>query len=520
VAKQKPKTEQPGTDPKQLLQLIHARNDRESATSLFKFLEHVQIDCRPTPMPFGQVAEWWQKERDQWVVPAFEYVAGIRPLYTGPRNFWLGYSKGQDKTSYIGRNLSWLIAYSPRPLRAVCCASDKEQASVIYDAMVREAALNPWYAKRLTFKRDQVEGNDNGARVEILSSDAAGSHGRTPDLVICDEVTHWQSKELYDALTTALAKRGDHAISVIMTNAGFIGTWQWDIRNTAERLNGVDWFFKEQAPGTRLASWMTEAAINRAKETVTRSEGIRLFENTWQDPTENKELLVSPNDVVACIGEPQSPPPSARVVIGVDYGGTHDRTALCVVWWDGKKVHVIRLDCWQGSKDNEIQVDAVESWIRNRLAEYPRATVVFDRYQMLSVIQKLEREGRNVLRFEYRGGKNNFALAKTLRTLLQNHKIVFSETAGLCGGTTFASELKKLVIKPMVYGFRFDHSSTEFDDRSVAVGQAAMEALGGPPPPPPSRSPKPTEPASKSKSNLRSAFSNERFRDRGFFGLR
>ena len=508
------------TRPGDRLALLYAKADKESAQSLAKYLDWVLIDCRPEPQPFGTVAEGWQRDRNEWVVPAFEFVAGLNPDYSGPKNFWLGYAKGQDKSSYLARCLNWTLAYAKRPLRMYCCASDREQAEVIYDAMRREGDLNPWLAKHLDFKRNLVVGRDNGAKLDILASDAGGAHGKTPDVLICDEVTHWADSSLWQAMYSATEKRGGHCLTLILTNAGFLGTWQDELRQLAKQEHGKDWFFFEQPVGVKLASWMKGGKDSAARKFLTEFEARRLFDNEWLDPSLANERYLSPEEVEACVGEPRQPPREARVVLGIDYGGVHDRTALAAVWFDGRKVHVAELTCFQGSREDEVRIAAVEEWIEARLRKYPRCTVVVDRYQMVGTIQKLERRGADVRPVEYRGGKYNFSLALTLRHLIQNRKLVFAETAGLCGGETLAGELKRLVVKSMVYGWRWDHTLNGYDDKSTAVAVAAQEAYGQPPPPEPGRPPKPKdEELTPARPAPNSAFGSHPLSRRGLYGL-
>jgi hypothetical protein len=504
------------SDPRRQLELVYARNDLQSRGSLAAYLDCVKVDSRPDPRPFGQIAEPWQRDRNTWVVPAFEFVAGVREQYDGPKNFWLGYSKGHDKSSYIARNLNWAAAYARRPLRMYCCAKDSEQANVIYDAMKREAELNPWFAKRLEFKRNQVAGKDSGARVEILASDAAGAHGKTPDVIVYDELCHWDSRDLWDSLQTAKVKRGGYCLTVVATNAGYRGSWQHDIRNNAER--SPNWFFYEQPQGVQLASWMSADEIAAESENITEHEARRLFKNCWIDLSEVGLRFLSPDAIDRCVGCPLYPPAGARVVLGIDYGGVHDRTSLAAVWWDGERLHVFEMLCLQGSPENEVQIAEVSEWVEEKFRQFPDCTAVFDRFQLLETIQRLERAGRDVRRFEYRGGKQNHAMAVLVKNLVQNRKILFGEATGLCGGESLAGEMKRLVVRPMNYGFRLDHAANGFDDKTISVGMAATEAVDSDALAAPARGTKPKEPeAPRPRLHL---FSGEHFRRRELYGLK
>lgn len=462
------------------LDQINAEADRVSASSISEYLERVVIDCVPNPRRFGDVAEGWQRERNAVLTPIFEFVGGVRPDYKGPLHVWMGFSKGHDKTSTIARYLNWLAGYSKRALRVICAAKDREQSEIVRDVMDKESRLNKWLHDRLEFKRNVVEGKKNGTKIEFLTSDAGGAQGRTPDFIVMDELTNWDSSALFESLFSAVVKRAGHCGLAVLTNAGFLGSWQKELRDLAEKEHGRMWHFFEQKVGERLASWMTQEAINQASKFLTPSEARRLYRNEWIDPAEAGIKLFSPADVDACVGVPKEPPPGAQIFFGVDYGGTCDRTALAVLWYevDTMTVHVLKVDCFQGNPENEVRIADVEKWLELHWGLYPNAVAVIDTLgQLLGTAQKFEDEGMEVRRVQYRGGRTNALMCQCLRSLLTNRRMVFAINCGLTGTETLADELKRVVSKPMVYGERIDHKAGQHDDKTVAVGQAAMQAI-------------------------------------------
>lgn len=468
-------------DPRKLLELIYARNELESKRSLYQYLNRVVIDCRPQPAVFESVIEPWQKSRNDRLVPALEFVAGIRKEYQGPLNFYEGFGKGHDKSSYLARVLNYLLGFAPKKgLRLCCAAKDAEQAGVIRDCMLREAQLNPWIGKHLDFKQKNVQGTSNGSILQVLTSDAAGVQGSSPDVTVCDEISHWTNRDMFDALFNGAKKKQGYAAFVVLTNAGMLGTWQHGVKNIAEEYAGSLWSYFNQPEGRPMASWITPAALTEAKLITHPIEYRRLFLNEWVNLNEDRGVFRI-EDVDAAIGVPLDPPKEATVVLGVDYGLTNDPTALCTCWFDGTKVHVPELLRWKGTPESPIKAEKVEQWVVQRLRKYRKCVVVFDKYQLEPVIQRLEDQGHNVKRFEYRGGKQLFTLAENLRTLLQNRKLVFAADAGYFNGETFADELKQVIYRPMAYGYRIDHKATEHDDLTAAVGMAALEVVKHPP---------------------------------------
>lgn len=516
----------PPKESKRVLELLYEKLQRQSTQSLSAYLDSVVVDCVPDPKPFGQIREPWQEKRDEVLVPAIEFVSGIRD-YTGPMNFWFNYSKGHDKTSYLARLLNWMLAFAPRKeMRLYCGAKDAEQAAIVLDAMGKEARLNKWVGERIEFKKMRADSIVNGSQLQILTSDAGGNQGKNPDLIVADELTNWDSRDLFDSLYSGVGKRGDRTgrqrcAFVILTNAGTIGSWQDNVRQMAKSFSDDDWHFFEQQEGKPLAGWLAADAIEKQCRLMTKTEGDRLWRNRWTDPTEDNGAF-SPADVDACTGEPKRPHVNSEVFFGIDYAGVTDRTALCSMFFDGEILQVFDVKCWQGSHQSEVKIADIEAWLERQYSIYPNATAVFDKYQMLSVIQRFQLEKKKVEVFEYRGGKKNLAMLENLRTLLQNRKIRFAADAGThpYDGSTLASEFKEVLVKKMSYGLRIDHDSNKHDDRVIAVGMAALHAVSnwtGTAEPaasimrPQSR---PTE-----ESTTLSFYRNCNFKARGHFGL-
>lgn len=477
----------------------------ESGKGYLQFLHHVLVNSQPEARPFRKIAESWQWKREKVRAEALNSVAGLNPTYDGVRSFWLGCAKGNDKSTGVGRRLMWLLGFSKQPLQLYVCSGKEEQAAIVTAAMKMELDVNPWL-------KDYVEVSDytgkgrSGSELTIMPMKAATGQGIFPDYLVADELTHWQHDEgraFWNFIVGSVRKRR-MCVFEILTNAGHIGSWQWDLRNQIKAMaeQGQDWNFFEQPPKSRLASWMDEAAIERDGRLMDPGEKRRLLWNEWIDPGEEHGYLTLA-EAEACIdrsrGEKTHGKKGEVYYIVIDYGGVHDRCALAVLHpvRGTDRIEIDRMDCWQGSHDDPVPIDkgvregrSVEEWIDVALVNFPGATLIFDPYQMESLAQKYERRGRRVKRFEYRGGKSNYEMAQLLKNYVQNRKLSWSPDAGLLDGAeddTFAKELARLVKKPMSYGYRFDHEAGRHNDRSCAVGTALciivpeMPGLGGGP---------------------------------------
>ena len=483
--------------------LYDALADADAAGSVHAYLDRITIDSVP-PARFGVVAEPWQWDVYSPLYPALEALAGIRKGYTGPRCFWFGLPKGHDKTSQIGRLLNWLLAYSRRPLNCYCAAKDTDQATLITQSMAAERRLNPWLASRLGKGQMVVRGP--GGFLQVLTSDAGSNQGLKPDFVVCDEVTVWdrtRGVELWTALFSGMEKRPG-SVFVVISNAGVRNTWQHD-RFLEAQSDPDTWHFYAAQEGTQLASWMTPERVDKLRAQMLPSEGRRLFDNTWIDPGEESGYL-NRADVERCeqMGREMglvyrtTGEKNTRYWASIDYGPKRDRTALCVAHLNRDDVVIVdRLDVWQGSDEEEVQISKIRSWLADVDAGFGRPDLVLDPYQLLELAQD-EKRRRLVEVFEARGGKRTFELCESFRSQVVNHKIAWYPGAGTVSvngrNDTFADELVGLVLKEMGYGYRFDHTARFHDDRAVAVGMAALMCVNNPQPPWTAPTPIPNDP--------------------------
>lgn len=469
------------------LAVAYAVAERHSSRSMMDYLRHVVIDSRPEPMRFGLIAQPWQWEQARRIVPALEAVSGLRSDYTGPRRIWETMPRGHDKTSSIGRYLNHLLCWSKRKLRLYTAASDAEQAGLIVESMHREAELNPWIANRLQFASKTIRGK--GGVLTVLSADAASSFGKKPDVLIIDEITWWQKKDLFDAMFSAMEKMPGSVV-INITNAGVTGSWQWELLQ--EALASRKWSVFQVPPKTHLATWMSAEAIAGMRRMLTRGIAKRVIDNLWIDPAEEAEFLTR-EEINACADRGRDLTLAYRssgvygvdYVVGVDYGPRRDRTALVVLHHEKEangpgRIVIDKLDVWQGSPDAPIPIANVEAWLDDVAKQFHHPKIICDKYELEGTIQKFE-ANHDIERFEPRGGKRTYEMAATLRSLIVNRQLVWYAGAGdlvIDGGRveSFVDELCGLVIKPTPYGYRFDHEAKFHDDRAVAVGMAALYA--------------------------------------------
>lgn len=457
-----------------------------ASRSAFYYLDRVHIPLAGTPRPFGDVADPWQLEVAAPKAAAVDGLCGLSP-YHGPLSFLTILPRGHDKSSLEARFANFCIRFSRRRIDGYLCAADKDQARLILEAMRVEADLNPHMFGDLVIDKYKAEGPSG--RIQALASDYGSAAGLRGNLFICDEITHWKSDALWNMVVSGREKVHP-SLLIVISNAGFLGTWQDRVREAAK--GSADWRVFEREG--KICSWMSDDRVNALRAMLSPQEAARLFDNKWLDPAAEMdyldrafvELCLDPN----WRGHERKDGRSRYVVV-VDYGATKDRCALLVCHLDDDGVvRVDRLDVWQGSRELRVQIDAVDKWVDEQIDRYDPVAVVFDEHQMEASIQRQDKRpcnrGRDrIKRFRYRGGMGNLEIAQDLRVAVYGRKVRWHPAQGALvtpkGLSTVVDELAALVTKLMPYGYRFDHKSQQHDDRAVALGMGITEAIRHPP---------------------------------------
>lgn len=398
---------------------------------------------------------------------------------TSLRRAWIERPRGHAKTGDMAVQIAWALLFARRSLRGIAAAADREQAGLVADAVRTLCQANPSLCARLRFRQNVIDNPSNGARLDLISSDVASSFGLTPDFIICDELCHWQNEGLWHSLASAAAKK-PHCLLAVLTNAGSGRGWQWKVRETA-RLR-PDWHFSTldgcQAP------WIRADDLAEQRALLPPSVFDRLWNNRWQDAAGD---FVTAAEVAACrdavLHLQSRGRPGVRYFAAIDYAEKHDLTAAIVLHRETDRLVVDRLDVAVPTSDRPVLVAWVEDWIAKTAAAFGDVTFVADEYQLLGMLQSLERRYR-ILRFPFAAGKGNHELALLLRRLVVHRQIAWY--AG-CGARSddpaddLERELASLVVRESSQGMlRFDHPPGGHDDRAFVLAAATWLALNSP----------------------------------------
>jgi phage terminase large subunit-like protein len=292
------------------------------------FRQYLVIDADGTLRKLSKALDDWQAEDFHAVDPSLCRVVnpGNKQFENAISRHWWERPRGHSKTTDIAVAVIWLLFASQRKIKGVVGSGDKDQAKLVRDAVDSLLRLNPWLAQILTVQATKIVNTKTGSEVEILSSDAASSYGHLTDFVVLDEITHWNSRDLFDSLFSATAKR-KHCLLLVISNAGFRDTWQWELRENIR--TDPNWRFS-RLDGPQ-ASWQSEAALAEQRRLLPAKVYARLWLNQWSDGSGDALDADLIQSAIRQTRAPSRAEPGWVYVAGLDIGIRHDASALVVI---------------------------------------------------------------------------------------------------------------------------------------------------------------------------------------------
>ena len=203
------------------------------------FRDHLLIATDDGPRKLADVLDSWQADRFLARDNALRRVIG-QNVQGGKQRFWDERGRGHSKSCDAMVDAAFLLFASPRTIKDIVVAVDKDQAALDRDHLDKLTRLNPWLREVLDVQATRVINRITGSSLDVISSDVASSLGLLIDWAILDEVSHWPKRDLFDSIISAAAKRQRCMVMAIL-NAGFQESWAWDVRELV-RVD-PDWDF-------------------------------------------------------------------------------------------------------------------------------------------------------------------------------------------------------------------------------------------------------------------------------------
>lgn len=267
----------------------------------------------------------WQEEFLAACDPGWMRAIGLA-AEGGYSRCWSLRPRGHSKTTDLSTMAAWALFASRRRISGAVAAGDADQARLCGDALQRLVQGNPWLAQFIDVQRNRAVNPHTGSELSILTSDAPTSYGLLLDFCICDEITIWKSRDLWDSLLSAIAKRAS-AMLCLISNAGWQISWQADLWNAIKTDPG---WLAHQVDGA-VASWISPKALAEQQRLLPAIQFDRLFGNRWAPGAGG---AIGGDDLAASITEaaPMTGREDGYLFAGaVDLGVRHDHSAVAIV---------------------------------------------------------------------------------------------------------------------------------------------------------------------------------------------
>jgi len=426
---------------------------------------------------YDDVADDWQ-ERDFAAMDSGWRRALGHDEPDGFLRAYLERPRGHSKTTDIGVMASWALLASSRQLYGVVAAGDKDQARLVRDAIQKLVLDNPWLGLYLHVQNYRVVNQFTHSILDILASDVATDYGLTPDFLICDELTHWEKSEMWDAMFSAVAKR-PLCLVIIISNAG-IGegsSWQWKVREMARTLDS--WYFL-RIDGPK-ASWISEEQLAEQRMALPPSAYRRLFDNLWVPGSGD---ALDPADIEAAMtltGPPRFADQRREVIhlAGLDLGMKHDHTGFvtAAIEVGAGRVQMVECRSWKPqAHGGTVPLQAVEDAVFDSAKRFRTAITYYDPNECRFMAQRLANRGINMEEVVFQG-KNLTGMASALLQAF-TRRIV-----DLWPDEDLKRDLMRVTIVEKAYGYKLESVSDEYGhaDRATALAlllPGALEAAG------------------------------------------
>ena len=443
------------------------------------FARGLVIDSATGPCVFENCMAMFQRQCfEELAVSLHDLREGRMPTHS---RWWIERTKKAGKDSDLAVILTWLLAFPHRPIYLQVGAADREQAAIVKERIVRLLHWNEW----LTDKMDLIQWGAkskavlaNGApmaHLDIMSSDIAGAHGGTPDLLVINELSHvtrWEFAENLMDNADGVAQ----GMVIIATNAGVRGTKAETWRNnaiTSDRWMVHCW--------SHPAPWHSQATVDDAKRRNTHSRFLRLWRGKW---VSGKGDALSEESIDRCFclpGPTLAIEKGWEYVAGLDLGVSHDHSGLVVlgVNREKQKIKTVWWKVWIPKQDGRIDLTDVENacLIANQM--YHLRYLYYDPHQAELMSQRLIRRQVPVREMTFGRPSNLTAMAVGLIQIVEEDKLeCYDDEDG-----RLRSDFGKFNIVEKSYGYKLEAVSDESGHADVGTAlaiclPAAMELLG------------------------------------------
>lgn len=446
--------------------------ERPSIATPRQFRQRLQIEAGGQLKPLEDCLDDWQ--RADYEEADKGWLRMVTGEGDGKLNYYFERPKGHDKTTGLATMSLWALHASPRALTGVAGAGKLEQAKLLRDEIDKKVRTNPWLAETIKVNNYEISNRMTGSVLNIITRASDTNQGWNPDFVICDEISVWPERSLWDTLFSASAKKANCLMAVIANAGRGQGvSWQWEVREKCRE--SPRWYFSRlDGP---VASWLSPEKLAEQADTLLAAEYKRVWLNQWTPETGE---VLDASDIEAAITL-EGPSPGARAdcqcyVAGLDLGLTRDHAALVILGVDVPRARIKLCQCISWNPQDyggkiplpKVQAEVFEAWRRFGLN-----VVCFDPWQAVQMGQQLEALGVPMQPIEFSKAANLNAMATHLVKVLKDRQL------DLYRDKELVQDLYRVKIMDRIGGFKIEAMRDERGhcDRAMALALALPAAV-------------------------------------------
>ena len=333
--------------------------------SLDFVLETITLD---TDLPLSQVMEDWQREI---------YLALLSDRY---KNGYVELPRNHNKTGLCEDLAICGLFLGPSRWRGYGVAVDRDQAAIMLSGIVGKIQRSDRLRSMARWTQSEVIVEETDSVFKILASDAPSAYGLRPDLIICDELSSWRRREMWDSLWTATGKKKNCRL-IAITTAGWDKTSiAYEVRKIAETED--DWYFCSKG---QIAGWISPRWLESQERSLPRHVYERLHSNRWVD---NVGAFLTSDEVENIFSEvPEDG--GGGYNIGVDIGLVKDRCTAAILQRVGPIVAIRHLVHWKPRLlQRRVFLPEVKEDLADLCSQFQCGASV-DQYQAVEIAQDL-----------------------------------------------------------------------------------------------------------------------------------
>jgi hypothetical protein len=361
--------------------LIHIARDPKI------YRDNLTVRGAAGPAIFSSIVQPFQTEILDSIDIAF---CALREDRTPPvTRIWAECSKGAGKDSLAAMMVLWLLAFTDRALVIQIGAADKSQGDELRRAAVGILRANDWLCKFVESQNWVLVNHATGSRAEIIPADEAGAHGSRPDVTILNELVHHGSDGFAATCMDNSAKVSTN-VSIILTNAGSIGTWQWRWREMAR--TSARWRFHRY---DQPAPWVNSDELNERRISTSESRFRRLWHGQWAHENESalsdaaiEAAIILPGPRICREANDE------QVFGGLDIGVSQDRTGFAVLTRaPEERTKLAYCRSWTPPKGGKVNLMEVEEAVFEAHQRFSFFVIYYDPSQCELAAQRLRTRG-------------------------------------------------------------------------------------------------------------------------------